>query len=260
MIQGTLLCTVRDCRSNLTPGDGILRCPRGHCFDVARSGYVNLLQPQDKRSKQPGDSAQAVEARRRLHESGFSAALRDAIGAMLDAGPEDRVLDAGCGEGFYLGTLAARAGFEGHGVDLSVPAIQSAAKRYSACTWVVANADRFLPYPDAWFTHVMTITARTNAAEFRRVLQAGGRLLVAVPSPEDLKELRGQGKDRTARVLEDFRERFRLIGQQRATTVADLERQAVEDVLHTIYRPMRTLPVEAMRVTFSLDLLLLEAV
>ena len=29
-------------------------CPRGHAFDVARSGYVNLLQPQDRRS--PGQS------------------------------------------------------------------------------------------------------------------------------------------------------------------------------------------------------------
>ncbi|MBS1830390.1 MAG: methyltransferase domain-containing protein [Acidobacteria bacterium] len=260
MIQGTLLCTVRDCRSPLTPGEGVLRCPRGHCFDVARSGYVNLLQPQDKRSKQPGDSAQAVEARRRLHEAGFSAALRDAIGAMLGAGAEDRVLDAGCGEGFYLGSLASRTGFAAHGVDLSVPAIQSAAKRYPQCAWVVANADRFLPYPDGYFTHLMTITARSHGAEFRRVLQAGGRLLVAVPSPEDLMELRGHGKDRTKRVVEDFRERFRLVEQQRATTVADLEQGAVEDVLHTIYRPMRTQPVEAMRVTFSLDLLVFEAV
>lgn len=260
MIQGTLLCTVRDCRSPLTPGEGVLRCPRGHSFDVARSGYVNLLQPQDKRSKQPGDSAQAVEARRRLHEGGYSAPLLEAIAALLAAEPEDRVLDAGCGEGFYLGSLASRTGCEAHGVDLSVPAIQSAAKRYPDCTWVVANADRFLPYPDGCFTRVMTITARSHPAEFRRVLGTGGRLLVAVPSPEDLMELRGQGKDRTARVLEEFGERFRLVGQERRTTVADLEQRAVEDVLHTIYRPLRRQAVEAMRVTFSLDLLVFEAV
>jgi hypothetical protein len=38
--------------------------------------------------------------------------------------------------------------------------------------------------------------------------------------------------------------------------LADLDSAGVQDVLLSIYRPMRTRPAEAMRVTFSLDLLL----
>ena len=36
----------------------------------------------------------------------------------------------------------------------------------------------------------------------------------------------------------------------------EIDAVAVRDVLHSIYRPIRSQPVEAMRVTFSLDLLL----
>ena len=52
-----LLCPVRDCRMALPREERRLLCPRGHSFDVARSGYINLLQPQDRRSKRPGDTA-----------------------------------------------------------------------------------------------------------------------------------------------------------------------------------------------------------
>jgi hypothetical protein len=102
----------------------------------------------------------------------------------------------------------------------------------------------------------MSITARMNAAEFRRVLRDNGKLLVALPAPDDLIELRGAGRDRVARTVETFRNGFKLADQRRASTTADLDADAVQDVLHSIYRPMRARPVVAMRVTFSLDLLL----
>jgi len=76
-------------------------CARGHSFDVARSGYINLLQPQERRSKHPGDTAAAIAARRRLHDRGVTAPLARAIADLLAATPDDVVLDAGCGEGFY---------------------------------------------------------------------------------------------------------------------------------------------------------------
>ena len=52
-----LLCTVRDCREQLLREERRMVCPRGHSFDIARRGYVNLLQPQDRRSKKPGDTS-----------------------------------------------------------------------------------------------------------------------------------------------------------------------------------------------------------
>ncbi len=255
-----LLCPVRDCHQPLTRSEQRIFCPNSHSFDIARSGYTNLLQPQDRRSKRPGDTPAAVQSRRRLHDLGVTIPLLDAIAGLLAPNATDIVLDAGCGDGFYLGTLARRDGFAAHGVDISIPAIDAAARRYPDCEWIVANADRFVPYADRSFSIVMSVTARMNASEFRRVLRDDGRLLVAVPAPDDLIELRGSmgqpSRDRSARTIETFAPHFELADRRRATTTADLDAAAVEDVLHSIYRPRQKQPAAATRVTFSLDLLL----
>ncbi len=253
-----LQCPVRNCQMALLREDRRLHCPCGHSFDIARSDYINLLQPQERRSKHPGDTVAAVAGRRRLHDRGVTAPLLHAIAEIVAASPGDVVLDAGCGDGFYLGTLASRTGFDAHGVDISIPAIDAAARRYPGCEWVVANADRLVPYADRSFSAILSITARMNASEFRRVLCDDGRLLVALPAPDDLIELRGAGRDRVGRTVETFAPTFKLIDQRRVTTTADLDAAAVQDVLHSIYRPMRSQPAEAMRVTFSLDLLLFQ--
>jgi len=252
-----------------------VRCPRDHSFDIARSGYINLLQPQERRSKRPGDTAAAVDARRRLHDRGVTAPLLDAVAEILNASSEDVVLDAGCGDGFYLGSLGRLTGFDAHGIDISIPAVDAAARRYpprkdrlskdmEKFEWIVANADRFVPYADRSFSIVLSITARMNASEFRRVLRDDGRLLVALAAPDDLLELRGRiasaGRDRVDRTVETFAPGFALVERRRATTAADLDAAGVQDVLLSIYRPLRSQPAEAMRVTFSLDLLLFRAV
>jgi 23S rRNA (guanine745-N1)-methyltransferase len=241
---------------------------------VARSGYINLLQPQDRRSRQPGDTPAAVAARRRLHDLGVTGPLLDGIAELAQASAGDIVLDAGCGDGFYLGSLVRRSGCAGHGVDISIPAVEAAARRYppgvagdapydpgvAGYEWIVANADRFVPYADGAFTLVLSITGRMNAAEFRRVLRDDGRLLVALAAPDDMIELRSRagkpGRDRVPQALETFAPEFKLIGQSQMTAAADLDAPAVEDVLLSIYRPLRSQRLEAMRVTFNLDLLL----
>ncbi len=251
-----LLCPVRNCHLALVREERRLVCAHGHSFDVARSGYINLLQPQDRRSNQAGDTVAALEGRRRCHESGATGPLLNAIAEIVSATPGDVVFDAGCGDGFYLGNLARQTGCGAHGVDISVPAIDAAARRYPECEWIVANADRFVPYADRSFSVVLSITARMNSSEFRRILREDGRMLIALPGPEDLAELRGAGRDRVDRTVGTFAKDFALIERRRVTTTADLDAGAIQDVLNSIYRPMHARPVEAMRVTFSLDLLL----
>jgi 23S rRNA (guanine745-N1)-methyltransferase len=253
-----LLCTVRDCRQPLQRENGRFVCANGHSFDIARSSYVNLLQPQDRRSKNPGDTAEAVAARRRLHDRGVTEPLLQGIAEILRLKSGDIVLDAGCGDGFYLGRLQADSRCHAYGTDISIPAVDAAARRHPSCEWIVANADRFVPYADQSFSVVTSITARMNEPEFSRVLRDDGRLLIALPAPEDLIELRGAGKDRVPRTIADFEPGFRLVEQRRAATTADLDADAVRDVLLSIYRPMQSRPVEAARVTFALDLLLFQ--
>jgi 23S rRNA (guanine745-N1)-methyltransferase len=249
-----LICTVRDCRSPLRREERRVACGKGHSFDVARSGYINLLQPQDRRSRNPGDTAVAVAARRRIHDCGVTSPLLDGLENFARPGSADVVLDAGCGEGFFLGSIAGHCGCSAHGVDISIVAADTAAKRYPDCEWVVANADRFLPYSDESFSVVLSITGRLNAAEVRRVLRPDGRLIVAVPAPDDLIELRGKGRDRVERTIAAAKG-FRLIRQTRITTSAEFEAAVVNDILHSIYRPLQSEPARAMRLTLSLDLL-----
>ncbi len=265
----TLLCTVRDCRQPLWRETGRLVCPRGHSFDVARSGYCNLLQPQDRRSRNPGDTREAVKARRRFADRGFlepwSNALQRAAGGLQ---PAASLLDVGCGDGDSLDLLRRTLQAEAHGVDISVPAIDAAAKRYRECQFVVANADRFLPYAAGSFALVTSITSRMNPDEFRRLIADHGVLLVALPGPDDLIELRegvlGEGKaiDRVERTVESFARDFTLQKHLQWRHVAHLDREAIHDVMASSYRGLRRSQQERLDaltdldVTLSRDLLL----
>jgi 23S rRNA (guanine745-N1)-methyltransferase len=246
----TLLCTVRDCRAPLAREANRAVCERGHSFDVARSGYINLLQPQDRRAKNPGDSAEVVAARRRFLE-------RYAIPLDLSAlRSPTSALDAGCGEGHYLGSVQAEFNCEAHGVDISIPAIDAAARAHRDCTFVVANADRFLPYADGSFDLVMSINARLNPPEFRRVLRDGGTLLVSILGADDLRELRtGPEQDHVDRTIALFAPHFSLLRHDTVRRVVRLDREAIRDALLSSYRAMRGMPDEPLDVTLSRDVL-----
>jgi 23S rRNA (guanine745-N1)-methyltransferase len=152
-------------------------------------------------------------------------------------------------------------------VDISIPAIDLAARRYPDCQWIVANADRFLPYEDASFAAVTSITARLNPEEFRRVLAPGGTLLIVLPGADDLVELREavQGerveRDRAERTIAAFAPMFALDRQETVRHVAHLDPEAMTDVMSSSYRGLRTRErerleqLEAMDVTLARDLL-----
>ena len=240
-----LLCPVRACRLPLTSRGRHLACRRGHSFDIARRGYVNLLQVQDRRSRQPGDSVAATEARQRLLAREIEAPLFDAMVGLLTLTPTDAVLEVGCGEGDHLATIAARFGCEGHGVDISVASIVAAAKRHPRLHWIVANADRLLPYADASFRAVASITARRNAVEFRRVLREDGTLLIVVPAPDDLIELRAailgesRARDRIEAAAAALAPHFTLARHKRLRHVVRLDPAAIRDVMTASYRALR---------------------
>jgi len=256
-----LLCTVRGCRRPLRREARRWLCERGHAFDVARSGYANLLQPNERRSREPGDSAEAVAARRRLE--GLLGVILSAAKDLLRQGipraarDDTAVLDAGCGDGYWLASIDAA---ERAGIDISVPAIEAAAKRYPQCAFFVANADRFIPFSDGSFDLVLSITARMNDAEFRRVVRDDGRLLVAVPGPDDLIELRGGRamRDRVERTIAMFPS-FALVEHRRVSTTAHLDEQGIRDVLASSYRGMKVVDAGESDVTFSRDVLLFKA-
>lgn len=265
--MSTIVCTVRGCARPLVSEGRHLRCENGHTFDVARSGYINLLQPQDRRSRTPGDTPEAVNARRRFLDAGHAEPL---VRAIVESAPLQRVdalLDAGCGEGHHLAAFRRAYGVEAHGVDISVPAIDAAARRYRNCIWIVANADRFLPYADGSFQAIASITARLNAAEFHRVAADNALLIIVIPGADDLLELReavlGEGleRDRVERTVGMFASLFSFERHERLRHVAHLDRESIADVMSSSYRALRTREREKltaigeMDVTLSRDLL-----
>ena len=168
-------------------------CPDGHTYDVARAGYVNLLQPQDRRSPVAGDSSEAIDARARLLAAGVGRTILDgfvARAASLELADGAVVAELGAGTGDALGALAADRAVTGVGIDLSTAAASKAARRFPALTWVVANADRRLPLLDRSVSLALSLHARRNPEESSRVLCAHGHLLLAVPGADDLIELR----------------------------------------------------------------------
>lgn len=238
-------CTVRGCGATLRREDARLVDASGHAFDAARSGYFNLLQPQDRRSREPGDPAAAVAARRRLLDAGAGAALLEALSAAvadLCLPPRARTLDVGSGEGSLLGALAARFDLEAAGVDLSVRAVDLAARRHSGVLWLVANADRGLPFADASLDLVISVTARRNPAECSRVLAPGGRLVVAVPAPDDLAELRAAvlgpaaPEDRAAKLVREHAPHFSPIGRRASRERRRFSAAQLADLLTSTYR------------------------
>ncbi|HIJ91269.1 MAG: methyltransferase domain-containing protein [Desulfobulbaceae bacterium] len=192
------------CREPLLPTATGYQCAALHCFDAARQGYVNLVLSHNKHSKEPGDDPEMVLSRRRFLELGFynpvSDGINEAIGtvlAELERGSGCSVLDAGCGEGFYLARLkktlaqgsASPLVLEYHGVDVSKFAIRLATQRDRSMGWFVASIND-LPYLDASLDLVLNVFSPANTPEFARILKEGGSLVFVSPGPRHLNGLR----------------------------------------------------------------------
>jgi 23S rRNA (guanine745-N1)-methyltransferase len=243
-----LACSVRGCGAELARRERSFVCTRGHAFDVAKSGYVNLLQPQDRRSSRAGDAREEIEARARLLSAGFGRALDLQLARLvadLSLPPRAVVVDLGAGSGEHLAALCEARGLLGLGVDLAPLAMEHAARRYPGLTWVVANADRRLPLQDASVALVLSLHGRRNPSECARVLVPGGRLVVALPAADDLLELRqrvqGRGveRERVMGFLAEHEALFRLSAQSTARERRLARRSELDDLLAGTYRGAR---------------------
>ena len=239
---------MRGCGLPLTRRDRALVCSAGHTFDIARSGYINLLQPQDRRSLSAGDSKAAVDARAALDRTGVERFVIDAVIhtiATLPLPAKPVVVDLGSGTGEMLGGLAKARPVEGIGIDLSVPAVELSARRFPSLIWVVANADRRLPLLDGSVDAVLSIHGRRNPAECSRVLKERGVLIVVLPAPDDLIELRtlvqgtGIERDRVDGMLTEHQPFFTMLERRDVRETVELDRPSLLNLLSGTYRGAR---------------------
>lgn len=181
------------CHAPLAAEGKSFRCPDGHQFDKAKEGYVNLLPVQHKRSKDPGDSSEMMQARRAFLDAGYYEPLRDAICQLLEQAAPVSLLDIGCGEGYYtdgFAQIVAKQDGTTWGLDVAKVAIRYAAKRYPQVQFCVASSHR-LPFDDHSMDAVVRIFAPCKAEELARVVKPGGIVITAVPGPRHLMQLKG---------------------------------------------------------------------
>ncbi len=220
------------CGTHFTRQQTTLVCTNSHAFDIAREGYVNLL-----RKKLPGDTKEMLLARRTFFDQGYYQPVSDTINALLAAyapsvslqnseGPSHLcILDAGCGEGYYLDRLRTDLSARDQlplclGIDISKDGIRLAAKRYPESHFLVANLKEHLVLQDATIQVMLNIFSPRNAEEYARVLSPDALLLVVIPGPTHLHQLRSTlqllniEESKEQHVIEQFSPRFSLLTTQ----------------------------------------------
>ena len=182
-----VICPI--CRQNLRMEQRSWRCENNHSFDVARQGYVNLLPVQQKHSIAPGDTREMVVARREFLDLGHYLPIANTLHDCVQKyAPEAKtILDAGCGEGYYLSQLSH---IENRwGIDISKEAVRYAAAREKTAHWLTATAAH-LPFSDSSFDCVLSMFAFTAETEFARILKEDGIFIQVLAGEKHLSSLK----------------------------------------------------------------------
>ena len=196
-----LSCPV--CAQPLVAADSAMRCEQGHGYDLAREGYVNLLLAQQRHSRDPGYSREMIAARRDFFDAGHYQAHADDLARIirghLSGEPAELVVDAGCGEGYYLRRLrvalessavvgagaAAAPGPVLCGLDISKHGVRVAARRDRDGVYAVAGTHR-MPVLAERVSVLLTHFSPVSPDDFARVVRPGGVVLVAGPGEDHL--------------------------------------------------------------------------
>jgi len=135
-----------------------------------------------------GERDAAVESPYRWSNPGYVTYMqlleRALLRALGDAGTPlvgARVLDVGCGSGYFVHRLTEYGAGECHGIDLLASRIEAARGRYPGLEWHVGSANE-LPFEDGSFDLVTQFTCLssivddpTRIASAREMLRVAGR-------------------------------------------------------------------------------------
>jgi 23S rRNA (guanine745-N1)-methyltransferase len=239
-----LRCPV--CRHDLNPIGRSLVCERGHNFDLARSGYVNLLAGRGSRGA-AGDGGTQLQRRKAFLASGHFDFIADAIVQRARTASRSasrlRIVDAGCGTGYHLGRVARHlfdrtdAPAHGLGLDISKQAARIGALQFKELAFAVTDLWTDWPIRSGSVDLVINVFAPKNFREMARVLAPDGLLAVACPGDEHLVELRhefrlmGMREGKARGYLEAMQPLFGEIGVEHFRRRLAL---APEDVINAI--------------------------
>lgn len=181
------------CRTPLKKDLNLLKCRNNHCFDLSKTGYVNLLTGSGK--KNHGDDKLMVKARHDFLSKDYYKPLRDKLQEEVSeiAVSGNILLDSGCGEGYYtsafVDALREKNDCEIFGIDLSKEALKLAAKSCPTASFAAASA-YCLPFQDESFDILTSVFSPLALEEFQRVLKKGGIFITVIPLENHLFSLK----------------------------------------------------------------------
>ena len=188
-----LICPV--CGEVLRREEKRVFCSKGHSFDRAKEGYLNLLMASGKGGH--GDDKPMLLARRDFLEAGFYEHLLLALEEEILAHfPQNGVfVDAGCGEGYYTRAIAECLQKEGKNpqvfaFDISKDAARLAAKKMGDVAEVFVGSCYKMPLLSNSADVILSVFSPFAGEEFLRVLKPSGILVCAAPMPEHLFALK----------------------------------------------------------------------
>ena len=200
-MESILKCPV--CNLSLKKYEKQYICLNNHTYDIASKGYINLLLANQKKTKDPGDSKEMMEGRKKFLNEGyyhtFSEKLNEIIISNIGASNVN-ILDVGCGEGYFLSRLkeaiykeesknALNKEFNFFGVDISKAAVTHAIKRDKNINFIVSSNFN-LPIMSKTIDIIIRNFAPSDETELKRVIKDNGKLIVVTPGIQHLYGLK----------------------------------------------------------------------
>ena len=182
------------CKGRLSvDGSGTAKCMLGHSFDKSRAGYYNLLLSNVGGTH--GDNREMVEARRVFLDTGAYLPLATRVAELVfQYSRGNRLLDIGCGEGYYTDIVERYCAERGKPLavsafDISKDAVKYAYRRNKKLELAVASAYK-MPTADADFDVALNMFSPLSSEEIRRTLCDGGIFIMAIPARRHLYGLK----------------------------------------------------------------------
>ena len=183
------ICPV--CGEGLTNENKSYRCENGHCFDISREGYVNLLHGKNKSGSLIGDNREMALSRKQFLSKDYFSALSDELIKMIKEYAPSRptLCDICSGEGYYGEKVKDAIDCELISFDISKEMLRLCAKRKKSDFCFVASNNK-IPLESESVDLAFHLFAPFQEDEFSRIIKKDGVILTAVAGENHLIELK----------------------------------------------------------------------